>query len=199
MAYGTIFSSAWLEQQVLTLLQLWMPDYLGEIERQQDRDEHLPQISSWGADSDLARWPEQTPPAVMVSSPGLVEAPTRDGDGVYQGVYGLEVGVLVISNGRLPARKLASDYGAAITAAIMQQPLPDPVIGIKWIGQAIDEIPREKHRSLGAVTSEFHVHINDLLDDSQGPLEPSEDPYTPGPDDPEVETVLVNTTPGGTP
>lgn len=194
MSYGTLFSPAWLENSVLELLRLWMPAYLGELERQQDRDEHLPGIASWGADSDLVRWPEQTPPAVMVASPGLIAPPVRDEDGIYRGTYGLEVGVLVASISKAPARRLAGDYGAAVIGALLQQSLGEPVDGVKWVGQAIDELPQNKSRSLAAVTNEFHVEIEDLVTDLDGPAEPPDDPYEPSPDDPEVDEGAVDVT-----
>lgn len=153
----------------------WLPTYLREVERQWDLDAgQLIDVNTWSRRS----WFETIPgdeflPLIAIVSPGLVEMVGKDGKRRYTGKVRLDVGV-VVSEPDEP-RELASYYGAAIRACLVQKGLAGLDADVDWIGERPDDLPIEQERSLASCRIQFHVTWRDLVTAVGGPPEPTED------------------------
>lgn len=179
--FGPIVTGADVEAAALATLQLWMTTYLAEIERQTGRSPHaLPPIRSWEIIDDLARWPEDQVPAIVLASPGLAGEPQKGGDGTYQATWHLIVAVIASGRDRGSSRSLAQAYGAAVRTLLLQQPsLGGFATAVEWIGERYDVLTSEVARTLAGGRLEFTVDVDDVVSIAGAPLhpDPEPDPY----------------------
>lgn len=179
-------------------LKLWLPGYLGEIERQTDRTPagRLPPVRGWKSRSEFDQWLGEAPPAGMIVCPQTLDTGHANNRRVWA-TFDVRIGVTVATGGQTAAsadavEALADAYGAAVRAAILQHPtLGDRVHRTEWTGESYEEIPGRKSGTLGVAMNRFSITARDLLDPLAGPVEPPEDPSEP-PEDPPLPPTTAN-------
>jgi hypothetical protein len=73
-AFGPFVSASDVELALLEHVQLWLADYLAEVDRRYDDDVGtLPYPRGWVISADVEKMPEDQTPAIVVASPGLLE------------------------------------------------------------------------------------------------------------------------------
>jgi hypothetical protein len=196
--FGRIVHDGQVEQAAMQTLQKWLPTYIAELERQTGRDRgSLPTPRAWRTANvsvnELATWPEDQLPALLVVSPGLADRPELIG-GVYTGHWALGVAVITSARDKETTGTLAKLYGAAIRAVLVQHPtLEGFAAHIDWVDDNLDEVPHERQRTLGAAINVFEITVDDVLTVAGGPIEPDPKPDPTEPYDPlgTVDTVTV--------
>ena len=179
--YGRLLDTHQIEVAVTETLQVWMPAYIAEVERQRGLEPHaMPLPASWSKTNEFYKWNEDQLPAMIVVCPGLAPTePKMKGDGSYHAWY--RVGVAAIAGGddREATRRVAKLYVAAIRGSILQhQDLGDfGAEGIRWTNERNAEIPDDAGRTLGSGLATFDVEVKDVANARMGPLDPPDDPY----------------------
>lgn len=203
-AVGPIITGRDVELAALSVLKRWSGFYLAEAERQTGRDPgSLPRIRSWTTAPDFEKWPEDQLPAVLLISPGLVEVPRPDGQGLYRAQFSLGIAVIVSSALIDMTAELGKLYCAVHRLCILQhQSLEGFAAGVTWLDENYDDLPSIDDRSLGAGKAIFSVEVHNISRRWNGPPTPPEDvsePPTPDtdpiPPDPTVERVVVTEEP----
>ena len=127
-AFGPIISAFEVEHALATCVRRWQRDYLAEVCRQRGLEpEQLPLYRSFVVADTLEKMPEDTPPVLVVVSPGLVpgagQAISRRGTGAVNASFVIELGSFVSARGNRQAPKLSRLYTAAILALQFGCPL----------------------------------------------------------------------------
>lgn len=148
--------------------------------------------NSYATVSEYDRFPEQQLPAIIVAAPGMVERPTRSGDGFLRGTWSIEVSATVSADSAKSTRRLAQMYLAAIQGAMLQRrSLGDPFSAADLTAVEYADIPSERRRSIIAGVSVFEVVVNRMLSVKQGPISP--EPPDPIPATwPEISEINVS-------
>lgn len=203
--FGSIIPNDVIEDAVISTLRKWMPTYLSEVERQLGLEPPYykrPEYGAYTVRADFDKFPEEMLPLVVVVSPGLTDDPPKRGrDKTYSGRFQINVTCIVSSTDQTSTRHAAMRYGAAATAALIQNQsldhgIGDRVRGIDWIGQRNREItsPEPADRTLWGIRQVFLVEVDDILSKGGGPVDPDPqpDPTAPWPDPPTADTVTVD-------
>lgn len=188
--YKRIVTPQAVEQAVAATLALWMPDYLGELERIEGYDAGqvaLPQ--GYITLSQFAKWPEDQLPLLLVVSPGLAQAPTRQHGSSYEAEWRIEVVAIVSDTDEENTRQLASTYAGAIRAALLQHKMlksslhPDGFAQFtKWRNEKYSDVDFTDLRTLDSCRVFFTIGVEDVVTEQAGPREPSSEPgVDPGP------------------
>jgi hypothetical protein len=195
--FGPWLDGTDVERAALETLQLWTPEYLAWAERATGRTARsLPEPRSWVTSSDIERWPEETPPTVLVLSTGLAEPPARDGQGLYRATFDLGVAVVVSARTRRETEALAKVYTAALRNALLQHAtLGGFAAGIEWVDEEYGVLSGQNRRQLAGGQATFRVDVRDAVASRSGPIAPRPDPYEPAPDDPTATSVEVEVDP----
>lgn len=195
-AIGPIVSGRDVELGVVRFLKRWSGTYLAECERQRGlAPAALPRIRTWTIANEFETWPEDQLPCLLLVSPGLVDAPLPDGEGVYRAKFMLGLAVIVSARTGDETAALAKLYCAAMRAAILQhQSLEGLATGVEWLDENYDDLPSIDDRSLGAGQAIFSVEISGFARRWNGPTTPGEPPVTdtdPLPEDPYAASVGI--------
>lgn len=175
--FGQIVTASAVEEAALATLALWMPTYLGEIERQHGTTA-IAVPASYTARSEVQNWPEEHLPAVIAISPGTSAVPEARGDGRVDAEWSLGVAVVVSAVDRDTTRRMAQLYSAAVRAAILQHPsLGGVAAGTVWLAESYVDVPVEDTRTLMAAQVVFVVRVDEVVDLFDGPAVPDEAPY----------------------
>jgi hypothetical protein len=167
---GPLVTALEIRRSAQEQLQAWIPAYLAELERRYDIKKKLPAPKTWHRLPRFTRMSSEQSPAVLVTSPGLVEPPSRDGDGEFSAIWRLNVFVVVRGEDFQQTTDRVALYVAAVRLALMQQG-----IGLSsahrpsWIGEGYDELEVDQARTIGAGVASFTVRIGQVLDDQAGP------------------------------
>ena len=193
-AYSAIVAGVDVEQALVALAQLWIADYLAEIERQHGLDVgYLPLPRSYVISSDVEKMPEDQTPAILVASPGLTDPPRVDGTGTYIARWRVIVAVHLSARGNALSLRLVRLYVAALRALILQQQsldlLPDPpgplvLRRVDWLDERYDTLPSIDDRTVCTGLVELAVEVSDVTTRNAGPLDPIIPPGQLGPDSP---------------
>lgn len=190
--FGNLLTKKEVEDSVLEHLQLWLPTYLAEVERQKALDPGFiatPVFWSNTPQQSFDFLGEQKTPAILVMSPGLAGKPAREGDGTMRASYVIGVGAVVSARSQGETNDLASYYAAAIKG-LMVQKVPaamsaGPVWqGITWEDEGYDDLPGADSRSLASCRLLFTLDFRGVVTTLGGPASPDPlDPVsTPWPD-----------------
>jgi hypothetical protein len=188
-------------------VRLWLPDYLRDSERVHGYTVgRTATPNSWEIAEDLAKWPEQQLPALLIQCPGLAGGgePRRMGGGVYAGQWAVALTAVIRGNSEAERDALASVYELALRLLFVQQATgfveqdgydgPDvEADAVAWVDSGMDDLPQRRSRTLAAATATFRVGMKGLASDEAGPMEPAEDPLPDPGGWPEVDTVAVTT------
>lgn len=192
-AYGRLVAACDVEDAALAQLETWLPDYLCEVERYHGyAPGDLPQPRSWLVSSAVEKMPEDQLPAVILASPGLVDAPTADGRGVYTARWRLVVAVMVNARGNRLALRLARLYALAVRATLtQQQELPELAMRrVDWLDERYRLLDSIDDRTLCISEVEVAAEVADVTTRHAGPLAPVMGPGgLDGPDSPEWPTA----------
>ena len=206
-AFGALVSASDVESAVQAQLELWLPDYLAEVERyHQLAVGDLPRPRSWVQSSEVEKFPEDHLPAWMVASPGLIRPPDADGSGTYTATWRITVATMCGVRGNRLALRIARLYALANRALLLQQQtLPGlDTHRIDWLDERYDQLPSVDDRTVCISEVELAVSVSGVTSRHQGPLEPIFPPGShPGPDSPvwptatstDIQTELVPLTP----
>ena len=187
--FGVLISPHQVREAVNSHLQLWLPSYLAELERQNERDSgSLPPFKSVVNTARLESMPEDQLPRLILITPGTIGDFKIDEEDRYQAKFSLALGTVTSATDQAGANKLSELYVLACAAALVQHPkLPELSTSVTLKRFSFDEGPREQERSLALAVAYFEIDVGDILAGSEGPTEPDVDPA----DWPEVETVEV--------
>lgn len=182
---GPIFLDTDVEQHVADTCELWMPYYLGRADEGAGLEPGTTLIPrSYDVSNDEARWPEQTPPALLVVCPGTI------GDLTLSGAVGalngwLQVNISVSAGGADEAgtRALAHRYCAALREILMHQVRGELVDRIEMLGWRHDLIVRRRKLAASGVRAALRVPrilqtLGDFPDQPPGPGVPGFVPPT---------------------
>lgn len=193
-----------VEQAVVATLNLWMDDYLGEMERLKGYTANeVARPAGIITASEFAKWQEDQLPLIMVVSPGLDGPPIRrKGGGSYEAAWSVTVAAIVADVDLGLTRRLMSVYAGAIRASILQHKMlrsslyPDGFASfLAWKDESYSDIPFADTRALDSVRVGFSVGVEDVTTEQAGPREPSGKPATDPGDWPPVSGVKVTTNP----
>lgn len=177
-AFGPIVAASDVELALLAHTQLWLADYLAELDRRYDDDVGtLPYPRSWIVSADVEKMPEDQTPTIIVRSPGIVDPPLASGDGMYAARWPIDVAVVLSARGNRLALRLARRYAAALrTLLVQQQQIDDElelvVRRIDWLGERYDVLDSIDDRTICAATVELAVEVANVVQRNAGPIEP---------------------------
>jgi hypothetical protein len=189
--FGRIVTARRVGQAVVDTLELWMPTYLGEIERQEGMGvDTLVRPASYTVRSSLVRFPEQQAPAVIVIVPGTAGRPRASGKGVYEAAWQVTVAVIGHGTDLASTRANADRYAAAIRAVMVQKPgLGGFAESVDWEGETYADTDESMARSKAVAAVALAVTVGGVTTRRAGPQSPLGDPFTPPASDPTVQTV----------
>ena len=156
----------------------WLPHVLVQVADATgvDRD-RVPLPASWLRVTDWRELPEGQSPTVVVASPGLEGEPQRHGQRWSASVL---VNVLAVVRGHDYdlTGELASVYGAAITATLVQRPPDAPWLrGFRWVGRERDALPAADQRTVQGALVRFRADVDSVIAEPLPLTEPTPDPY----------------------
>jgi hypothetical protein len=186
-AFGPIVAACDVEQALLELVQLWLADYLAEVERQHGLEVgYLPTPRSWLVSSDVEKMPEDQTPAVVVASPGMTDPPRVEGDGMYIARWRVQVAVHLSARGNALSLRLVRLYVAALRTLIVQQQSLGALVlrRIDLLDERYDTLPSIDDRTVCTALVELAVEVGDVALRHVGPLSPVIPPGQLGPDSP---------------
>lgn len=193
---GPVFLPSNLERAVCGTLREWLPYYLSVVDEQEGLDPGTTTAPRFydAASDDEKRWQEETPPAVLVISPGTTGDPERHGNKAEYGAW-WQVNIAVTAGGATEAgsRDLASRLGGAITLVVAQQgDFGETVDRTEFKGIRIDKLDRERSKMIAEVVCECWIPS---VVSTRGPLKPLEapsDPTDPAAPIPQPDSVSVS-------
>lgn len=188
-AFGPLVAASDVELALLAHVQLWLADYLAEVDRRYDDDVGtLPYPRGWVISAEVEKMPEDQTPTIVVASPGLAEPPLADGSGAYAARWEMDVAVVLSARGNRLALRLARRYALALRALVLQQQVLDDelvtVQRIDWIGERYDVLDSIDDRTICSATVALGVGVADVTSRNQGPMTPVLPPGNLGPDSP---------------
>lgn len=195
--FGPIIDASRVEDAVLSLLQVWLPTYLSEVERQAGMTAgQLARPRSWQAVNDVDNWPENQLPAVFVVPTGTTGEPERLGDGTYSTWWAFGVVAVTPANDEVHARRNAQLYTAAIRALLLhRQSLGGLGTATVWTGERFDAGSLSgRNRTLGVGSSEYRVNVMNVVQTGKGPIAPDPKPDSTEPYDDEPVIQVASPT-----
>jgi len=154
------------EDELLELLDAAIED--GDI-----KPRNIAAPKSFATVSEYDRFPEQGLPAIIVSAPGMADAPQMNGAGDLRGDWVIEVSATVSANGARQTRRLAQMYLAAIQGAMLQRrSLGDEYSAAYLTNVQYADVPTERRRSIMAAGAAFQVSVEQMLSTKAGPVSP---------------------------
>lgn len=192
--YGPLVAASDVEDALLAQLQLWVADYLHELERHHGYEQgDLPVPRSWVRSGEVEKFPEDQLPCVVVASPGLAETPTADGLGLYTARWRMLVAAEIVARGNRRALTIARQYAVALRALLVQQ-VPLAVLDVQridWMGERYDVLDSADDRTVCVAQVELAVEVANVTDRNGGPLVPSGQPDPDSPTWPVAVTAEV--------
>lgn len=122
LSTGLTVTQGDVELAVLENLKLWLPHYLADIDEEKGLERGTTRVPrSWDVGSELERFPEQAPPALIVVAPGIVKSERHGADAWRTGTF--DVRVIVLAGGATlkGTRDLADRHAAAVMKLLEQQ------------------------------------------------------------------------------
>jgi hypothetical protein len=181
--FGPVVSASEIQLSAISVISIWMPEYIAWIERHIGYDPHtMPPVATVTGASTLEGW-YPVSPGVIVLLPRLhrprprrsTEHVLRDGAGVLSATY--ELSVVVALPGDM--EYLVADYTAALRTLLLQKgTLYGHVDGIELIGERHGlRYDGENVRWYGRLR--FHIRLAALANVYAGPPAARPDPYAP--------------------
>jgi hypothetical protein len=169
--FGPLIAPWNVEQDILGMLRVWLPDYLTEVEAQNNLPvgsvTNPPTATSYFGGLDMTSWQEDECPAVVVIALPMDTAQVFNNG--YSQNYEVTVGAVVITENEDDSRRLASLYGAAIQGCVLQQ-RGQVASNAVMIGSPHIEFQDPDIRRLIQVSVKFEMGVDDTVDPALGPL-----------------------------
>lgn len=179
--FGAVTTAAQIEQAIISTLQLHLPHYVAEVERQSTAPgttPALPAPRAYRVWTDTETWPHDQLPAVIVACPGTVGDPKRTPSG-HCATWEVQVGVIVRAPEQARVRRNAAVYAAAARAVAVQRPsMGGRAAATTWVGEEITTEP-DTGQTWGLGIVRLHVEVAGMVDPGQGPLWPDTPPADP--------------------
>jgi len=197
--FGPIFDGSLLTKAVLETLHDWFPTYIKEIELQRGwiTGEIPPPrtyVERWRFDS----FPDDQIPIVVAVCPGMADAPTKNGEGIFGGWWSLGVGIIAAANTEDNTERLAKVYGAAARTILSQKGFFNDTwefADCEIIDESYEDVPdMEQSRTMRSAQIITRVRVEQLWTEYGGPAYPdAPDPDTqPGSQWPVANEVFVD-------
>lgn len=178
--FGNITPATYLENEVASIIKLWIATYLQEVEIQEGRTRGALQTpKSYSTKATMESLADDQLPCCVILSPGLVDAPYKDGEGNYYAHWQIGVGVIVSARDEVNTQAVAKLYGAAIRALLLQKGSHDDITDVQWLDESYDDLQIDDERTLGVAIVEFSVQVESVVNRYGGPA----DPIPPDPDE----------------
>jgi hypothetical protein len=193
--FGSLITGDDVDQAVSATLQKWSDTYLERMCRKIGKPSGwLPSPGSYVFTNDPHYFPEDQPPVVVITVPGTLGSPIRDGQHYYRAQWDVRLTVFVQAQDRDSSERLAKFYGAAFRELILhKRSLGDFAEGVGWNGEEYGTRTSDRdQRTLGACELRFSVDVRDVVQTLAGPTDPI--PSEPA-DWPEATSVRVTNTP----
>lgn len=188
-----------LATATLDLVRAYASTYLADAERQHGLTAgRLERPRDYERLVTFSKWPEVHLPAVLCMIPGLAAPPSRRGDGEHFGTWSVALIGIVHGADHDDGDIYESVYGSALRSLVLNQGgrmAGITALGIEQVGEAYDDLPTRRGRSVRGVTVEFEVQVRRHASTGR-PLAapPTPDPIgDPGPY-PTADTVTVDLT-----
>lgn len=190
--FGTIVTPTIVRDDVLTMLQTWLPTYIAEVERQRDLPERsIPMPRSWTMPPDVMMMGDHVSPTVMVLPPTL-QSTDRAGDGRVSGWWEVVVGVGINAGREVEGTaRLIGDYLGAIMAVVEQQRPSTAEAKLNVLSQDATVAVAQQSRAVAMGTVTAQMYVRSLYSRRLGPPEPPENPYDILPPRPTVASANV--------
>lgn len=186
--YGPLVSLGHIRRAAVATLQKWLPSYINELTVRYNPEPKLLPVQSWKVLPEYRALPARESPAVMVTCPGTLSQPERQGDGTYSTHVSVQVSVVVWGGDWEPTEDTTSLYGIAVIAALTQHPdLGRVSAGVKWLSYRYSRADHSSTRTLGVAQIAFDVEVAALVNSNLGPVQPEDGPISL----PLVESVHV--------
>lgn len=106
------------------------------------------------------------PPVGGIESPGLTGRPDRNGDGGYDGIWRVSVGVFDRGDDYAATQRRGRRWAMALTATILAYPsLGGLAETSRWVGQELNRIrQRDTVRTLSLGVAVFDIKVDNILD-----------------------------------
>jgi len=178
--YGQIIDGDTVEQAVVASLNIWISDYLGEMERLKGYAANtIERPHGIVTSSEFEKWPEDQVPVILVMA-AATGKPKKHEQGKYEATWTVGIAPVVSDINQPETRKLAMTYAAAIRAAIVQHKLLKSSLhaqgfasSTEWQGEDYSDIAFSDTRTLGSARVMFAVAVDDVVTAIAGPREPS--------------------------
>jgi hypothetical protein len=197
--FGTHVDAAYVEDDVKSHLETWLPTYLAQIAQ----DLGLPRntwfrqdgtvVGSWTFSTEFTVEQATALPAILILNSGLAGPPVMEGDGTYRATWVIGIGGLVQAGGDNPVlntSRLAKRFASAVKLSMLQAAWDSPYLeGISWDDEGYDDASTGE-RSLGSFRLVFGIEYSNVLNANLGtgnPI-PVPDP-TPGNSYPDWGTI----------
>lgn len=191
--FGPMVIASDVEEALIDTLQLWLPTYLGEMQRLKPELPPLPDIRSYSQTNRFQRLPQDQLPAAVVLSPGLASAPAVFGDGKIGAWWRLGVVVICSTRTAEETNQAAKLYGAAIRTLLVQRPdLGGVASALTIVSELYDDVPAN-YLEVGATAQiEMDVFVDEISNNTHGPDQPAADPTVAPPARPAVIEANVD-------
>lgn len=199
--FGPIVSAFEVEHALAQCVRRWQRDYIAEVCRQRAmKAEQLPRYRSIVSSADIEKMPEDTPPVLIIASPGIAAGVAHPistrGDGTYNARFALDCASHVSARGNRQALKLARLYAAMLRTLVVQQAL-EPAGGLQLsavepVNERFERLRSDADRTISASVVSFVVDVVAISNRLAGPLEPTLPPTEPGePPEPMEDPEIV--------
>lgn len=187
--FGPIIDGDTVEEAVKASLEVWISEYLGEMERLKGyAPNEIQRPLGIVTSSQFAKWPEDEVPLILIVSGGTGK-PVRRSKGEAEVAWSIAVNPIVSDTDEAATRKLALTYAAAVRAALEQHKRlrsalhPDGFASFThWEGESYTDLAFLESRTLGTARVMFSVGVESVVTAFAGPREPRPDPKVdPGP------------------
>lgn len=200
--FGPLVVNTDVDAAILQKLELWVPLYLSQLERERNLADPLvekrldrPPEVSYANTLDDDEFPDHILPAVIVTTANTEGEPTKDGNGMYSCAWNVVVSCIVKARTPSETRQLAAWFEGCIRRIMLDD---DPPFDgeVRWTGTNTAAVadPTGAGRYLAAGISTYVVYVDQVVLAGGGPEGPPvyEDPDPANrPDDPFVDRVTV--------
>jgi hypothetical protein len=189
--FKEILVASQIEEAALNQLQMWLPTYLREIERQLEiQVGSTPIPEHFSNRNSLDMLPGEKFPKIIAISPGLDTSPLADGQGVYSARWQLGVGCMIAANNEPLGNMQSKIYGAACRKIMIDKPsLGGLARAITWMDEQYEDLPiPNQNMLLKTAVITFQVDCQNVSTRWSGPDHPDDEPYAYG----RVEHVIID-------
>ena len=197
--WGEVSVGTQFELAAMETLSAWMPVRVKALEQQLGRTVgEIPAPRKYTTRNNFESFPDDILPLCVVVSPGIVDQPTKEGDGTYSAWWALGVGFAAAARDVEAAAFLAKTYGAAARSILLwKQSLGTDglVAKVEWVDESYDDLVTEDDRSVRACYNVYRVLGYNVVTEYAGPgsgVAPADPAAQPGSTWPTANIVKID-------